>query len=187
MESDAEADLRALLAAARDDDPRRALDALPLLRAVRERLDSTERALIESARAGGASWATVAAALGLASRQAAEQRHLRLTCDQTREVAPIRITRQRQRSVDVSHGPAIATLRAATKALLRRVEADDAWPARFTRAALTRDTLAMAADAPPGALFALATSVMDDLPQATDTELPPPIAKAAEDLRKALT
>ncbi|WP_143049737.1 hypothetical protein [Asanoa ishikariensis] len=187
MEPDVERDLHTLLTAARSDDPDPALDALTLLRGVRERLDATERALIESARAGGASWATVATALGLASRQAAEQRYLRLTGDQNRDVAPSRITRQRQRSVDTSHGPAIATLRAATRALLRRVEADDAWTSRFTRAALAKDTLRMAAEAPPGALFALASSVIDDLRQATETALPLPITKAADDLRKALT
>ena len=186
MDPDVESDLRTLLAAARTGDPSSALDALSLLRGIRDRLDATERALIESARAGSASWATVAGTLGLTSRQAAEQRYLRLTGERNRDVAPTRATRQRQRSVDTRHGPAIATLRAATRALLRRIEADDAWPSRFTRAALAKDTLEMAADAPPGALYALATSVIDDLPQPTDT-LPPAIAQATDDLRAALS
>lgn len=186
MDPDVESDLRTLLTAAGTGDPAPALDALGLLHGIRERLDATERALIESARAGGASWATVATTLGLRSRQAAEQRYLRLTGDGTRDVAPTRVTRQRQRSVDKQHGPAIATLRAATRALLRRIEGDDAWPSRFARAALAKDTLELATDAPPGALYALATSVIDDLPQSTDT-LPPAIAQAADNLRAALS
>ncbi|MFE7130732.1 hypothetical protein ACFVIM_07730 [Streptomyces sp. NPDC057638] len=58
--------------------PERALDSLHLLRQVRERLASWEPGLIEAARDGGASWAELAAPLGVASRQAAERRYLRL-------------------------------------------------------------------------------------------------------------
>ncbi|WP_239097011.1 hypothetical protein [Asanoa ferruginea] len=177
-----EQDVRTLLAAG--DDPGAALDALPLLRTIRDRIDATESALIESARLGGASWATIAGALGLATRQAAEQRYLRLTGDQSRDVRPTRQTRQRQRSVDTQHGPAIAHLRATARTLLRRIEADAAWPDRFPRATLAHDTLKLAADAPPGALFSLATSVIDDLGPA---HLPEPIQKAADDLRTALS
>jgi hypothetical protein len=179
-----EHDVRVLLAAAQADDPGPALDALPLLRAIRDRIDATERALIESTRTGGASWATIAGALGLGTRQAAEQRFLRLTGEQSRDVAPTRTLRQRQRSVDTHHGPAITHLRATARTLLRRIEADAAWDDRFPRATLARDTLKMAADAPPGALFALATSVIDDLAQAT---LPEPIGTATDDLRAALS
>ena len=42
--------------------------------AARARLDERELELIDRARHGGATWAQVAAALGLGSRQAAEQR-----------------------------------------------------------------------------------------------------------------
>ncbi|WP_433431268.1 hypothetical protein [Nonomuraea sp. CA-141351] len=55
-----------------------ALAALLLLREVREHLDSWESGLIETARDAGASWAELAAPLGVASRQAAERRYLRL-------------------------------------------------------------------------------------------------------------
>ncbi len=58
--------------------PERALAALPLLRELRERLDGWEHGLIESARDAGASWADLASPLGVASRQAAERRYLRL-------------------------------------------------------------------------------------------------------------
>ncbi|MEV4624060.1 hypothetical protein AB0J74_35780 [Asanoa sp. NPDC049573] len=181
-----EQDLGTLLAAARTDDPGSALEALPLLRGVRDRIDATERALIESARGGGASWATIGGALGLGTRQAAEQRFLRLAGEQNRDVAPTRQARQRQRSVDTQHGPAIAHLRRAARGLLRRIEADPGWDDRFARATLARDTLRIAADAPPGGLFSLATSVIDDLAQAP-TPLPAAIGAAADDLRAALS
>ena len=52
--------------------------ALALLRQVREQLAGWEPELIDAARASGASWAQLAPALGVASRQAAERRALRL-------------------------------------------------------------------------------------------------------------
>ncbi|MFE7483967.1 HSP18 transcriptional regulator [Streptomyces sp. NPDC057552] len=60
------------------DDRERALASLQLLREVRERLAGWESGLIEAARAAGASWAELADPLGVASRQAAERRYLRL-------------------------------------------------------------------------------------------------------------
>ncbi|MCZ7431290.1 type III effector protein [Streptomyces sp. WMMC1477] len=55
-----------------------ALAALLLLRELRERLAAWEPALIEAARGAGASWAELAHPLGVASRQAAERRYLRV-------------------------------------------------------------------------------------------------------------
>ncbi|MDQ0982937.1 HSP18 transcriptional regulator [Streptomyces sp. V2I9] len=55
-----------------------ALASLQLLREVREQLAGWETGLIETARAAGASWADLADPLGVASRQAAERRYLRL-------------------------------------------------------------------------------------------------------------
>ncbi|MFG1807629.1 type III effector protein [Streptomyces sp. NPDC049040] len=55
-----------------------ALDSLLLLREVREQLAGWETGLIETARTAGASWADLANPLGVASRQAAERRYLRL-------------------------------------------------------------------------------------------------------------
>ncbi|MFF3951374.1 HSP18 transcriptional regulator [Streptomyces sp. NPDC001902] len=60
------------------DDAGQALASLMLLREVREQLAGWERGLIETARAAGASWADLAGPLGVASRQAAERRYLRL-------------------------------------------------------------------------------------------------------------
>ncbi|MDH6580497.1 type III effector protein [Kitasatospora sp. MAP5-34] len=65
-------------ATAPDIDPEQALAALLLLREVRHRLADWETPLIETAREAGASWAELAVPLGVASRQAAERRYLRL-------------------------------------------------------------------------------------------------------------
>ena len=59
--------------------------ALTALRSVREQLAAWEPELIAAARAGGASWAALAPALGVASRQAAERRFLRLQPSATGE------------------------------------------------------------------------------------------------------
>ncbi|MEU2156047.1 HSP18 transcriptional regulator [Streptomyces sp. NPDC019396] len=64
--------------AAADADPHPALAALLMLREVREQLAGWESGLIETARGQGASWADLAGPLGVASRQAAERRYLRL-------------------------------------------------------------------------------------------------------------
>ncbi|AIJ25607.1 hypothetical protein [Amycolatopsis methanolica] len=61
-----------------DYDPRRVLAALEVLRALRDTLTVWEPQLIEAAREAGVSWAELAPALGVASRQAAERRYLRL-------------------------------------------------------------------------------------------------------------
>ncbi|MEV6956049.1 type III effector protein, partial [Streptomyces sp. NPDC051183] len=57
--------------------PEQALASLMLLRQVREQLVGWETGLIETARDAGASWADLAAPLGVASRHAAERRYLR--------------------------------------------------------------------------------------------------------------
>ncbi|MET7830582.1 type III effector protein [Streptomyces sp. NPDC005386] len=57
--------------------PEQALASLMLLQQVREQLAGWETGLIETARDAGASWADLAAPLGVASRQAAERRYLR--------------------------------------------------------------------------------------------------------------
>jgi len=61
------------------------LAALAGLRLLREELAAWEPELITAARAAGASWVTLAPALGVASRQAAERRYLRLQPSNTGE------------------------------------------------------------------------------------------------------
>lgn len=83
-----------------------ALSSLLLLREVRERLAGWEPGLIETARESGASWAELAQPLGVASRQAAERRYLRLrpgTAGSTGEerVKATRDRRAADRSVSV--------------------------------------------------------------------------------------
>ncbi|MEV6628893.1 HSP18 transcriptional regulator [Amycolatopsis sp. NPDC051106] len=68
-----------VLAAARGEVPAdRLLATLASLRSLREQLAGWEPELIAAARSGGTSWAALAPALGVASRQAAERRFLRL-------------------------------------------------------------------------------------------------------------
>jgi hypothetical protein len=55
-----------------------ALAAVMLLRGLRTELAGWEAGLVESARAAGATWADLAPPMGVASRQAAENRYLRL-------------------------------------------------------------------------------------------------------------
>lgn len=65
-------------AAAAPADATQVLAALMLLRQLRDELSGWEPQLIEAARALGTSWADLAPALGVASRQAAEKRYLRV-------------------------------------------------------------------------------------------------------------
>ncbi|PYC76635.1 hypothetical protein C7C46_21905 [Streptomyces tateyamensis] len=58
--------------------PAPALAALVLLRELRDQLAGWEAGLVENARNAGATWADLAHPMGVASRQAAENRYLRL-------------------------------------------------------------------------------------------------------------
>ncbi|GAB7188638.1 Clp protease N-terminal domain-containing protein [Kitasatospora sp. Ki12] len=58
--------------------PEQALAALVLLRELRAELAGWEAGLVETAREAGATWADLARPMGVASRQAAENRYLRL-------------------------------------------------------------------------------------------------------------
>lgn len=73
--------------------------ALTSLRELRELLAGWEPPLITAARAAGVSWAQMAPALGVASRQAAERRYLRLQPADTGETtgeARVQATRDRR-------------------------------------------------------------------------------------------
>ncbi|GIE84873.1 hypothetical protein [Actinoplanes regularis] len=133
------------------------LSELCEIRARRARLDAEELALIDRARRDGATWPAIAAALGLASRQAAEQRRHRLAQTAEREARPFRA------EIDSAYGDGPAHLREAAIDLHRRIGADRRWDGRFPRAALVRETLSVAPDAPPGALYDLVSQALADL------------------------
>ncbi|MFI0927141.1 hypothetical protein ACH4TP_24890 [Streptomyces sp. NPDC021012] len=80
-----------------EDGPERALASLLLLREVRDELGSWESRLIEEARRTGASWADLAHPLGVASRQAAERRYLRLRPGTAGSTAEQRVQATRDR------------------------------------------------------------------------------------------
>ncbi|MEU6024290.1 hypothetical protein [Micromonospora sp. NPDC047134] len=134
-------------------DPLHRLADLP---AARQCLDEQELDLIDQARQGGATWRQVAEALGLSSRQAAEQRRQRLAAG-----------RRARRAVADRRWPGeVAGLRATLTGLHRWIEADRRWDGRFPGANLTRHTVLLALDAEPGALHDLARHVAADLTDA---------------------
>ncbi|MBX7266899.1 hypothetical protein KIF24_13265 [Micromonospora sp. Llam7] len=152
------------------------LDQLADIPATRDRLDDTELDLIDRARQAGATWNRVAAALGLGSRQAAEQRRQRLA-----------VARTARRADSDRRWPAeVGALRGLLTELRRWTDADRRWDTRFPRAALTRRTIALALEAEPGALFDLAVRIRADLP-VTDPGLPGPVRDVARDLTIALS
>jgi len=73
------------------------LSALVLLRRLREELSGWEPQLIAAARELGASWAELAPALGVASRQAAERRYLRLRPSELGSTAEGRVRAERDK------------------------------------------------------------------------------------------
>jgi hypothetical protein len=81
--ADAQAFVSGVLTEPGSSDPEDLLEALVRLRALRERLTDWEPRLIDAARAAGISWTQLAPALGVASRQAAERRYLRLNPNAT--------------------------------------------------------------------------------------------------------
>jgi hypothetical protein len=144
-------DHRALIEALRRPPSTRdaAIDALADVSLLRAALDEFERGAIDKARAGGASWAEVAAALGLASRQAAEQRRARLGGG-AGDRSAAGTSHKRQHFID--------SLRQSLANLYNLLENPQNGPE-----SLARQTIAIALDAPPGQLIDLAKLVVDDL------------------------
>ncbi|GAA0300201.1 hypothetical protein GCM10010302_43470 [Streptomyces polychromogenes] len=155
-------------------DPAAALAALLLLREVRERLAGWESGLIETAREAGASWADLAGPLGVASRQAAERRYLRLrpgaagTTGEQR-VQATRDSRAAQRTVDAwarDHAADLRQLAGQVTALT-----DLAAPGSPARASLGRVRSALAGSDPAelvGPLAAAEPHVRTDDPALAD-------------------
>ncbi|WP_250030431.1 DUF2857 domain-containing protein [Paractinoplanes maris] len=144
--------------------------------AARARIDAEELELIDRARRAGATWGEIADALGLGSRQAAEQRRLRL----------VAAVRGRLPGPD-PYGESLARLRSAALEVHRRVGADRRWDRRFTRAVLVRETLSAVPEATGGALFALVEAVIADVGSSDGARpLPAPTRAAFDRLREAL-
>jgi hypothetical protein len=153
------------------------LDRLAEIGPARARLDERELELIDRARHGGATWAQIADALGLASRQAAEQRRQRL----------LTAVRARRADEDLRYAHSIVVLREAVTDLHRAIAADRRWTERFARAGLVRDTVAIAVDASPGGLYALAREAADDLAAAGHPRLPGYVRLAVRKLTEAMS
>ncbi|AVT40441.1 hypothetical protein [Plantactinospora sp. BB1] len=162
------------------------LAALRLLDGVRAGLDEAERRLVEAAREQRVSWAQIATALGLASRQAAEQRWVRLSGAATRDPARVRAERKRQQSVDTAYGAAITRLRAAVVAVHRQLSTEPDGADWHPRARLARTTLALARSAEPGGLYALAVQAVADLDQIPAERLEGALPEALDRLRRAV-
>ncbi|QLQ36409.1 hypothetical protein [Micromonospora robiginosa] len=152
------------------------LTRLTEIEAARARLDERELELIDRARHDGATWAQIADALGLSSRQAAEQRRQRLVATR----------RARLGRVDRAWSAEVVALRAAVADLDRWIGADRGWDGRFRRAALVRHTCASALDAAPGPLFALAAYLVGDL-AGVGPRLPAPAREAARRIAAMLS
>lgn len=176
------ANRRLVEAVLRDDRPATgdALAALALVADLRADLDEVEQSLLALARRGGATWQEVAAALGLRSRQAAEQRWLRLRALTTTDLAAQR--RRRQQDIDIAE-PEIDTLRARARTLDKRLAR---LPGGTDRSAalvrLARRTLQDAVDAPPGPMHDLVRLAVKDLRAIPAQALGRPVAEAVERL-----
>ncbi|MGX6603455.1 hypothetical protein ACWKSP_15130 [Micromonosporaceae bacterium Da 78-11] len=153
------------------------LTHLAELPGARARLDDQELTLIDRARHAGATWAQIATALGLASRQAAEQRRHRLAAS----------AQARRQSADRGFAAPIAAVREAIVHLDAWIRSDRRWSTRFQRAELVRSTVTAALEATPGPLYALATHIVGDLGAVRPERLPLPVHAALRSLRTALS
>jgi hypothetical protein len=138
-------------------DRRELLAALSGVAEIRRELDEIERDLLKDARDAGASWAAIATALSLASRQAAEQRWLRLQGVRGRDPGRARSQRAQRNEDD---GPGLEELAKAADAAHRELRARAPGSAKEKLAAAT---LRQARDAPSGALYDLVRQALADL------------------------
>jgi hypothetical protein len=166
-------------------DPDRIVAALGRLANLRLAIDDAERELIASARRSGVGWSQIASALGLRSRQAAEQRWLRLIDPSGRDPHQARSSPGSQRSVDETAGSAMVKLRAAAATALRRVAADPEWDACHPRAAMVRASLGAAVSATPGGLYALTENIIGDLDVIGVAGRPTAVVAALQRFREA--
>lgn len=101
-------------------------DALTSLRGLRADLDHAEHRLIALARSSGSSWQEIAASLGVRSRQAAEQRFLRLGANAEAnlraDLAAVRRRHAQRLELDARAGANAVRLRAAVAVLIDELE-----------------------------------------------------------------
>lgn len=109
------------------------LEALTRLRDLRDRMSQWEPQLIDAARADGISWAQLAPALGVASRQAAERRYLRIkpnaadaSMNGEQRVEAARARRAGDRAVESWAKDHAADLRLLAGQVVAAAEANDA-------------------------------------------------------------
>lgn len=128
--------------------------ALEVLRHLRDEIAAWEPELITAARAAGASWVDLAPALGVASRQAAERRYLRLRPSTSGEpTAEARVRAERDRRAG---DRAVATWARENSATLRELAGE---VTAATGAGHVRDALAH--DDPTALLSPLASAHAD--------------------------
>lgn len=150
------------IASGPDKDGPALLKALSAVAEIRRELDEIERDLLQDAKAAGASWAGIASALGLASRQAAEQRCLRLQGARNRDPGWARSQRAQRKDDD---GPGLEELARAADAAHRELRARTGSTAKERLAAAT---LRQARDAAPGSLYDLVRQALADLDDTGD-------------------
>lgn len=166
-----------------------ALAALTLVTELRTDLDRAERQLITQARERGASWRVVATALGLSSRQAAEQRWLRLRAgeeavDRARDAGSVRRQRHRQQKLDEVTGEDVVALRREAARLrtrlIRRPYRPDPRDPHLAAVRLAARTLSAADQASPGALYDLVRLAVADLRGVPAGNLGRPLTEARD-------
>jgi hypothetical protein len=157
---------------------------------LRSDLDRVEHRLIGLARSMGTGWQDIADSLGLRSRQAAEQRYLRLDASAEPDIGAVRRRLARRREMDARADARAVRLRAAAGALVDELEqvvrrSQDANAA----AALALSTVRIAVDAEAGALYDLVARALDDLhglpPALRSDALVVAVAEAGEALAAA--
>jgi len=172
-------------------------DVLSALATVAERraeLDRAEWLLVTAARQDGATWAEVAAALGLRSRQAAEQRWLRLqgavgvsgadaASTRRRDPGQVRASRDPEPAPDRED---VVRLRRSVALLYDLLVQVPTGPGADPALRLARETLAVAGPAPAGALHDLARLAVADLRRPPATAQGVEIVRAVRRLREAL-
>ena len=170
------------------------LKALATIGGRRDELDRAEWLLVAAARRDGATWAEVAKTLGLRSRQAAEQRWLRLQGAVGGSGAAKASTRLREPSQvrafrDPDPAPErddVVRLRRSVALLYDLLVQLPAGPGADPALRLARETLAVGGPAPAGALHDLARRAVDDLRGTPTATQGPEIVRAASRVRDAL-